>query len=61
VRGIVVKIGDVVDVLSSYLDRKPTKRELELFIDYLECDVYQWLVDNAKHWVAEVLPEEEEA
>jgi len=59
IQGIVVKTGEVVDVLTSYLGRKPTKKELELFLDYLECDVRQWLVDNAKHWVAEVLPEEQ--
>ena len=56
---LAVTLDDMKDVLTSYLDREPTEKELELFKDYLEADVPQWLVDNAKHWVKEVLPNEE--
>lgn len=56
---VAVTVEKAKDVLTSYLDREPTQKELELFIDYLEVDVPQWLVDNAKHWVQEVLPNEE--
>ena len=56
---VAVTIEQIKDVLASYLDAEPTQKELELFIDYLEVDVPQWLVDNAKHWVREVLPNEE--
>jgi len=54
-----VTLDDMKDVLTSYLDREPTEKELELFKDYLEVDIPQWLIDNAKHWVKEVLPNEE--
>ena len=56
---ISVSVEQAKDVLASYLDREPTQKELELFTDYLQVDVPQWLVDNAKHWVREVLPNEE--
>jgi len=57
-KGMVVEVTveKAKDVLAAYLDAEPTQKELELFIDYLEVDVPQWLVDNAKHWVREVLP-----
>lgn len=60
-KGLAVSVSaeQAKDVLAAYLDRMPTLEELELFIDYLEVDVPQWLVDNAKHWIREVLPNEE--
>lgn len=56
---LVISVEDIKDVLIPRLDREPTKRELELFKDYLENNLPHWLVDNAKHWIKEVLPDEE--
>lgn len=35
--------------------RKPTEKELQEFIEYLELDIPQWLIDNAKSFIRDVL------
>lgn len=47
-RGVYVSISDLKDVLNGYLDREPTKEELEQFVDYVKNDTYEWLRDNAR-------------
>jgi hypothetical protein len=58
-KDLIISMESVRDVLTSYLEEEPTRRQLELFLDYLLVDIPQWLVDNAKHWIKEVLPNEE--
>ena len=47
--------ADVKEALTGRLGRTPTKEELERFVDYLEVDISQWLDDNAKCFVRDVL------
>lgn len=35
--------------------RKPTEKEIQEFIEYLEVDIGQWLTDNAKSFIRDVL------
>ncbi|NVL93343.1 MAG: hypothetical protein HWN71_09965 [Desulfobacterales bacterium] len=47
-KAIIIKREDVAEYLETQLDREPTFKEVEDFLDYLEVDVPQWLRDNAK-------------
>lgn len=53
-----IEMTDIEETLQNYLERKPTAEELKRFIGYLEVDVPQWLIDNAKSFVRDVLPDE---
>jgi len=48
------------DCLASYLDREATEEEMEEFTSFVEVDVGQWLVDNAKSFVRQREREDEE-
>lgn len=43
--------ADLKDHLENVLDRKPTRKELQHFKNYLLIDVPQWLIDNAKAFI----------
>jgi len=57
-RGVYVSISDLKDVLNGYLDREPTKEELEQFVDYVKNDTYEWLRDNARAFLSDECAEE---
>jgi len=39
------------EVLADQLDKQPTPEQVSAFINYLQIDVAQWLIDNAKSFV----------
>lgn len=56
---IEIEDKEIREELAYRMRREPTEAELTEFKEYLQRDVQQWLVDNAKHWTKEVLPNEE--
>lgn len=45
---ITITTRDIMEVLPDHLDQEVTDEVLERFVNYLQIDVPQWLIDNAK-------------
>jgi len=57
IRGLYITISAMKEALKNRLDREPTKDELQHFVNYVEVDIEQWLIDNAKSFVRDELNE----
>jgi len=45
---IEVTTRDIMEMLPDYLEEEVTDEVLKAFVNYLQVDVAQWLIDNAK-------------
>lgn len=45
-----VTAEEVKEDLEYYLDKKPTKKQIEDFFDHVASDIDQWLTERAKYW-----------
>jgi len=50
--------SEVKELLTDVLGKKPTRKLLSEFKDYLDIDVPQWLRDNAKAFMRKLVEED---
>ena len=49
-KAIVITRRTIAEFLEGQLGRKPSEKEVDEFMDYIEVDIYEWLRDNFKAW-----------